>query len=291
MYETILVPTDGSKGAEAAARHGINLATTFGSQIHFLSVVNEGSHSNVLEDIGIDTGHHQEIFEHQATEAVKSLEELVDEPAVICHTAVEHGTPYKTIQSYVDEHDVDLISMGTHGRTGLDRVLLGSVTERVVRTSDIPVLACQRAPADRSAYDRILIPTDGSEAATAAASHAIAIAEQYDATIHAISVVDTNAFVGPYPMDPEDVLTALKTGCENAVEEIQERCEKRNIDAVTDVIQGTPHHTIQNYIDDEGVELVTMGTHGRTGLERYIIGSLTERVLRTSDVPVLTTRE
>ncbi|MUW14214.1 universal stress protein [Halorubrum sp. CBA1125] len=292
MYDTILVPTDGSDGAEAAARHGLNLATAFDSQIHLLSVVDERSYSSALADLNPSIGEQREVFEQQATEAVGRLEELFSDLSVTCHTAVEHGIPHEAIRSYIAEHDIDLVSMGTHGRTGLDRLLLGSVTERVVRTSDVPVLTTRHEPDDRSNYDRILIPTDGSESATPAVDHGIGIAEQFDATVHALSVIDTTAFAVAYDGGPgiQTLLDTLEEGCKQAVAEVEDACENHNLDVVTEVVRGTPYRTIQEYVDDEGIDLITMGTHGRTGLERYLIGSVTERIVRTSDVPVLTVR-
>jgi nucleotide-binding universal stress UspA family protein len=291
MYDTILVPTDGSEGAEAAARHGLNVATTFDSQVHLLSVVNERPPGSALATLDSSIEDQRTVFEQQATEAVERLEELVSDSSVTYHTAVEYGIPHEAIQSYVAEHDIELVSMGTHGRTGLDRLLLGSVTERVVRTSDVPVLTTRHEPDDRSSYDRILIPTDGSESATAAIDHGIAIAERFDATVHALSVVDVSALAGAYDVGPgPDLLDSLEEGCEQAVAVVEDECENRDVDIVTDVVRGTPYRTIREYVDDEGIDLITMGTHGRTGLERYLIGSVTERTVRTSDVPVLTVR-
>jgi nucleotide-binding universal stress UspA family protein len=291
MYDSILVPTDGSEGAEAAARHGLNLARAFDSQIHFLSVVDERSYSSALADPDPTVGEQRAVFEQRATEAVECLEEMVTEPPVTCQTAVEHGIPHEEIRSYATDHDIDLISMGTQGRTGLDRLLLGSVTERVVRTSDVPVLTTRHEP-DRSRYDRILIPTDGSEAATAAIAHGVAIADRFDSTVHALSVVDVGGVVGAYDAGPgiPKLIDSLEEECEQAVTVVKEECANRDIDIVTEVVQGTPYRAIQEYAEDEEIDLITMGTHGRTGLERYLIGSVTERTVRASDVPVLTVR-
>jgi len=292
MYDTILVPTDGSQGAEVAARHGRTLAAAFDSRVHLLSVVDERSYSSDLADLDPAIGDQREMLEQQAIERVADIEDLASDSSITCHTAVEHGVPHEAILSHVTDHDIDLVSMGSHGRTGLERLLLGSVTERVVRTSDVPVLTSRLAPVDESGYDQILIPTDGSEAATAAIDHAVAIAEQYDATIHALSVVDSSALSGGYDVGTgiPDVLASLEEGSEQAVAAVEERCTDRDVDVVTNVAEGSPYRVIQQYIDDEGISLVAMGTHGRTGLERYLLGSMTERVIRTSDVPVLTVR-
>jgi nucleotide-binding universal stress UspA family protein len=137
-----------------------------------------------------------------------------------------------------------------------------------------------------------LIPTDGSESATAAIDHGIAIADRFDATVHALSVVNVNAVAGAYDAGPgiPHLLDSLEEGCEQAVAAIEDECENRDVDFVTEVVQGTPYRAIREYVDDEEIDLITMGTHGRTGLERYLIGSVTERTVRTSDVPVLTVR-
>ncbi|RJS97636.1 universal stress protein [Halococcus sp. IIIV-5B] len=291
MYDRILIPTDGSEGALAAARHGLALATTFESQVHLLSVVDERTYSSSIADVDSAVRDQREAFERAATEAVRTLEELADETPVTCHTAVEHGVPHAVIASYLDRHDIDLVSMGTHGRTGLDRLLVGSVTERIVRTSDVPVLTTRPEADERDGYDRVLIPTDGSEAAAAAIEHGLAVADRYDARVHALSVVDVSGLLGApdVGMSP-DLVDAWTEYGERAVSEVAERAADRGLDVTTAVEQGLPYRAILDYTRQEGIDLVTMGTQGRTGLERYLLGSVTERVVRTSDVPVLTVR-
>jgi nucleotide-binding universal stress UspA family protein len=290
MYDSILVPTDGSEGARAATRHAMNLATAFDSEVHLLSVVNPSIYSSDLADMDFPAGEHRKALEEHATEAVEALEALLDERDLTYRTAIEEGVPYEAIPAYAEDHAIDLLSMGTHGRTGFDRLLVGSVTERVVRTSSVPVLTSRFEP-EKAGYDDILLPTDGSEAASAAIEHAIALAERYDATIHALSVVDLSALAGSYDgAAVPGVIEALEGGSEQTVSEVAERCERQDVDVRTEVTQGTPYRAIGAYVEDHDVDLVTMGTHGRTGLGRYLLGSVTERVVRTSSVPVLTVR-
>jgi nucleotide-binding universal stress UspA family protein len=289
MYDTILVPTDGSTGAEAAAEHGLNLAAAFGSQIHFLSVVDARTYGGADGDS--EARARESPLYQQASEAVATLEDLATGTGITCHTAVQEGVPHEAILDYAGDHGVDLVSMGTHGRTGLSRLLLGSVAERVVRTSDWPVLSSRHPPED-DGYDRVLVPTDGSETATAAVDHALAIAAQYDAAVHAVSVIDTSALAGAFDAGPvlPEVIDSLTEGCEDAVAAVADRCADCDVDVVTAVKQGTPYRVISNYVEEADIDMVAMGTHGRQGVGRYIMGSVTERVVRTSDVPVLTTR-
>jgi nucleotide-binding universal stress UspA family protein len=290
MYETILVPTDGSTGAKAAARHGLALADAFDGRVRFLSVVDESSSGLVSLDSLADR---TTVLDEEATDALDRLEALAAETAVPFETAVEHGTVHDTILDDAAEHGVDLIAMGTHGRTGLQRVLIGSVTERVGRTSDIPVFTTRREPDGDPSYGDVLIPTDGSDAASAAVEHGLTIADRYGGTVHALSVVDLSSLVGSYDAGPgiSTVLDAWSEDCERAVEAVAEAADTRGVDVVTEVVQGTPYRAITDYVDEAGIDLVTMGTHGRTGVERYLVGSVTERVVRTGDVPVLTVRQ
>jgi nucleotide-binding universal stress UspA family protein len=290
MYGTILVPTDGSTGATAAARHGLALAAAFDSDVHFLSVVDESSSGLISFDSLTDR---TTVLDEEATDALDTLEALAAETAIPFETAVEYGRVHDTILEYATAHGVDLIAMGTHGRTGLQRVLIGSVTERVGRTSDIPVFTTRREPVGTPSYGDVLIPTDGSDAASAAVEHGLAIAERYNGTVHALSVVDLSSLAGSYDVGPgiSTVLDAWSEDCERAVGTVAEAAERRNVDVVTEVVQGTPYRAITDYADEAGIDLITMGTHGRTGVERYLVGSVTERVVRTGDVPVLTTRK
>lgn len=136
-------------------------------------------------------------------------------------------------------------------------------------------------------YHDVLIPTDGSDAATAAVAHAIDHAVRYDATLHVLHVVDAAA-VPPTPNGGR-VLEALEQQGRAAIERIARQAETSGIDTIESAVaSGPPHTAILDYVDEHGIDLVVMGTHGRRGLDRVLIGSVTERVVRLADVPVLT---
>ncbi|MCO8245610.1 MULTISPECIES: universal stress protein [unclassified Haladaptatus] len=135
MYERILLPTDGTPSTERAIEQALELADMCGASIHVLSVVDK---TIVPTDVRADILYDE--LESECAEAVAEVEAAANEAGIDVETMIEHGTPYKIILDYVDEHDIDCIVMGTHGRKGLDRYLLGSVTAKVVRLSKIPVL-------------------------------------------------------------------------------------------------------------------------------------------------------
>jgi nucleotide-binding universal stress UspA family protein len=138
-------------------------------------------------------------------------------------------------------------------------------------------------------YEHILVPTDGSDAATSAVDHAVDLAEQYDATLHVLYVIDANAY-STLEAGSDVVINALEEEGETAVQAVADRASEAGVDVVTEVVTGTVHHSIIDYAGEEGMDLIVMGTHGRRGLDRYLLGSVTEKVVRTAEVPVLTVR-
>lgn len=137
-------------------------------------------------------------------------------------------------------------------------------------------------------YEEILVPTDGSSPSLGALDEAAELAASQDATIHVVYVLDATMLgdVGDVT-----VLESLEETAENAVERAVARAEEAGVAAVEGTVErGTPHRTILQYIDDHDIDLVVMGTHGRTGLNRLLLGSVTEKLVRLSPVPVLTIR-
>ncbi|WP_144921334.1 universal stress protein [Halorubrum salsamenti] len=143
MYSQILVPTDGSPASDAAIEHAIDLARHYDARLHALYVVDGAAYSTLEAGADIVV----EALESEGKEATNRVADAATEAGVDCETTIATGTAYQSIRDYADENGIDVIVMGTHGRKGLDRYLLGSVTERVVRTSDVPVLTV-RQPAD-----------------------------------------------------------------------------------------------------------------------------------------------
>ena len=138
-------------------------------------------------------------------------------------------------------------------------------------------------------YDTILVPTDGSAAVVEAVERAVDLAERYDATVHALYVVDSSAY-GTLDMSTSVVVDALEDEGETAVSYVAEEAEAAGVPVETAVVTGTPHRMIMDYIDDNDVDMVVMGTHGRRGFDRFLLGSVTEKVVRTAPVPVMTVR-
>jgi nucleotide-binding universal stress UspA family protein len=135
MYDNVLVPTDGSDGSETAVEHAVELAKRYDAAFHTLYVVESSGLSDALDE---DVFASLEDAGRRAVDAVVAQAEAADVETI--EASVARGVPHEAILAYVDERDVDIVVMGTHGRSGLGQELLGSVTEKVVRTADVPVL-------------------------------------------------------------------------------------------------------------------------------------------------------
>ncbi|MFC7059033.1 universal stress protein [Halovenus salina] len=139
-------------------------------------------------------------------------------------------------------------------------------------------------------YDHVLVPTDGSDRILEALEHASSLVQQYDAALHIIYVVQASGVVETLGDDEfEEMIQRVERAGEEAVETAVEHANDHGITGVeTAIRQGVPAEEIVGYTEDSGVDMVVMATAGRTGDERDVVGSVTERVVRLSSVPVVT---
>jgi nucleotide-binding universal stress UspA family protein len=137
-------------------------------------------------------------------------------------------------------------------------------------------------------YDSVLLPTDGSDNASEALEHAIGAAEAYDADLHIASVIDRRVVLAAETEDKDEVQAELAADAEAAVAELAERAEDAGLDVTTATPDGVPHREILSYAEEAGIDLLVLGTHGRTGREKRLnLGSTTERVVKATDRPLL----
>jgi nucleotide-binding universal stress UspA family protein len=265
MYETILIPTDGSDPATTAARYGLALAERVGATVHVLSVVDPDRFvTDAVGDVDDLIRRQRALLHERARETVERV--ATEAPASVeVHTHVVEGRPARALASAIDDYDADLVAMGTHGRSGVDRYLFGSLAERTLRMAHVPVLAVREDDATDPTVDEILVATDGSDGAERAGDHAVAIARATDARLHALTVGDDD--------DP--------------ARHLADRAREAGVDAVEIVRTGKPHAAIREYAAVVDADLVVLGTHGRSGVERALLGSVAERTLRTATRPVL----
>lgn len=292
MYDRIVIAVDGSDEARRAARRGLGLGQVFDANVDVLSVVEQKALRLT------ETSDEKAQLREQGEEALAEIEELASEFGQSVTKKLAEGKPAVQICTYADEKDADLIVVGRQGLTGLGRRLLGGVTEQVLHRSDIPVLVVSGGNHEggmEADYSRVLITTDGSENAEVAIPHGVEIAQRFGSTVHVLNVVDMQAAAGLFNAG----------GLEK---EFVERLEARGEDDVGSVAhkigESTPNLTVETaverttsfegaasgvreYVTENEIDLVVMGSHGRSNLKRQLLGSVASTVLRTVDVPVL----
>ena len=137
MYDTILVSTDGSEGANAATEHAVTIARTYDATLHVLYVIDV--RMSPLST-GMDRDEVIQVIDQSGERPTTPVLRQAEKREIPTTEAIRLGVPHDVIREYIDEANTDLVVMGTHGRTGLEHALLSSTTERVVRTVDVPVL-------------------------------------------------------------------------------------------------------------------------------------------------------
>lgn len=283
MYDRILFPTDGSETASEVFEYSIQIASTHDATIHVLNVADstETSTTRIQGEI-------VDVLEQEGEEIVEELATKATERGVPVVPEVRQGKPAETIVDYASEYEIDCIVMPTHGRSGIERYLLGSVTERVVRATTVPVLTVTPSENGEFAYppQDMLLPTDGSQCATLALDESTSLATATGSALHLLTVVET-ANLG---IDVRS--TIARDRYEERANVILAAGRKRAEDATvgevaTSVAFGQPYREIRSYITDNDVDLVVIGTHGETNFSRYVLGGVSAKLLRTSPVPVL----
>ncbi|MFC6786168.1 universal stress protein [Halobaculum halobium] len=290
-FTEIVVATDGSDPADAAVETGLALSGALGARLHACTVVDPFATGQRVTDL--------RAAREDADDRVTAIAELARDAGIDAEPVVREGTPHRELSAYLNDAGADLLVIGTHGRGGARRALLGSVAEKLVRTVDVPVLVVHGGdlPGEDgprwSADAEILLATDGSDAAATAERTGVALAGALGAHLSAVSVVNEAgavANVGGGLLTDETVSAvrrALDERASDAVDAVVARARETGIDADGEVIGGEPSRAICGYASDAGADVIVVGTHGRGGIRRVVLGSVAERVIRGADRPVL----
>ena len=275
--EKLLVATDGSVFSENAIREAINLAKTCSSKLIAVSIVKTNPEFEDLVPQVVDKAE-KEVREH-----LESIKNRASKEGVDCKVVVHRSEePFQDIANDAAKNKVDMIIIGTHGRTGLKRLMMGSVTAKVIGHAPCKVLV---VPLNAKVECRnILVATDGSRYSDAAASEAIGIAKRCGGSLIVISVALSDKEI-ILAEDDEEIILA-----KDYVKKIIELAEKEGIKTEGLTVTGKPHEAIIETSKRKNVDLIVVGSHGRTGLDRLLMGSVTERVIGHSESAVLVVR-
>lgn len=266
MGSTFLIPLDGSELGDKVLERLTPLLGEPGAKAELLSVIPEEDSAEArrhlqrvqgnLEKVGVEVGRH-----------------------------IRQGDPATEILQLEGKLKPALIAMSTHGRSGPARWVMGSTAERVIRRAKQPVLllnpaALERTPADPACpFKKVLVPIDGSDRGAQVLGIASTVARANHATMVLV-----------HALDPKIASDETKAEAEALLKLAAERVDPEACEVTTLVSVGAPADVVLESAESEGADLIAMTTHGHTGLERWIFGSVTEKVLRASKIPLLVHR-
>ncbi|MDZ7271703.1 MAG: universal stress protein [candidate division KSB1 bacterium] len=293
----ILFPTDFSSCADQALDYALRLARQYQAELHVL-------HATVLHE---DDPHHPAHHLPDVAALRARLRELAEadmKAAVAAHkggdlkvkTAQRFGiAAAPTILEYAEDKRIDLIVMGTHGRRGLGRLFLGSVAEEVVRHASCPVLTVRGKDKARKPrpLKHILVPVDYSPHALLALRYAMELAQPTQARVHLLHVVEETvhpAFYATGKTSIFDFVPDIRRRSMQAMRELVAKAKGPETKTALHVAEGRAAGEIVTWCETHPVDLLVIATHGLTGLEHLLLGSVTERVVRTAPCPVFTVK-
>lgn len=293
QIQRILCATDLSDFSNAAVIQAIGMAKEFGSTLFICHVI----------DLPLVTMHGaafvypEDQIEEMRTGAMDQINGLVKDSALNWEAVVESGPVSSTLCRLAAEKQADLAIVSTHGRTGLKRLFLGSVTERVLRTISCPLLVV--TPPEKTGrtkkqfkgfgFKQILVGCDFSADSGRAVEYGFSLAQEFQAVIHLVHVVEP--FVYRDAMLPESVKTEaiseVATGCRQRLEELVPADAHNWCKVKIACEAGKPFQALKKYAEIHQVDLIVLGVRGHSLVETMLLGSTTDRVIRGVACPVL----
>ena len=298
MYKRILMPLDGSPCSEQVLEWGLEFARTLDAEVAFLHVLeNPLTSTYSLPGGALYASELRKDLHEAGTAILENAKARAEAMGVTCDAFIRGaGGPAKAILEA--EPAYHLTIMGTHSRRGLDRLFLGSVTEAVLRRSNKPqlVLHCaeENTATSFTTLEQLLLPIDGSACSDRATEEGLQFAGALGAKVTFLYALETPFAIYTIPEMTSyeaDIREDLKKAAQTSLDRAQRRAADLGVEADVRLVE-TPNTPAEDAIlaAEKAFDLTVMGTHGRRGLNRALLGSVTEGVLRQSSVPHLIVR-
>lgn len=300
-YKKMLVPLDGSELAETVFVYAKEIARRLGIDIILLHVcAPEDAEQLPMRRAYIERS--VETMRRQAEELLKKSGPQAGGKAINVRGEVATGYPAEEIIRYAEANDADLILMATHGRSGVKRWTMGSVADKVLRASKVPVWLVRAGLPAEVVYDllptrRILVPLDGSELAESVLPHVEAVARQRGAEVVEVLLVGVcepmllpSYYPVALPLSWDDHIARCRRETGEYLQKIAKRLQNEGLKVSFEVLVGKPADAIVDYVSKNPINLIIMSTHGRSGLGRWVFGSVAERILLGVTIPILLIR-
>lgn len=303
MYRRILVPLDGSDVAECVLPHVEAIAREDNTvNVTFLYVTQPLDMPMTKPEF---KAHIEAEARSAAENYLKDLTSKLDYNET-AHGVVILGKAAETIVDYATQNDIDLIVMATHGFSGISRWVRGSVADKVLHESSVPIWLIKAGVSEKAIYKEeqmitILVPLDGSEMAEIVLDHIKKLSTQFGSKpVDIVLLRVCELFSPPYTYPPPTPLSweeymeyetkRCKEICQTYLSKIEEKLKHDGLNVRSEVPAGNPADVIVDYTNENSVDLIMMSTHGRTGLSRWAFGSIAEKVLKGATSPIFLVR-
>jgi nucleotide-binding universal stress UspA family protein len=301
--KTILVPLDGSALAEQVLPSVHMLAPILGAKVKLLHVVLETDRYHLAVDFDpVDPIAPRQEQRLKAWDVLRqNAEKYLDRPSAQLRAAgiestfeVRLGAPAEIIVEAAEREQVELIAMATHGYSGLRRWALGSVTDKVIHATDVPVCVVrgtQPPPSGERSLTRILVPLDGSALARQALPFAARLAGRTRAELILLTVAPPPILEAPELMSSspryDDMLVGLKDEVMVELGGLADELHQRDVQVTPMAVNGFPADMIIDVAARQQADLIVMATHGYSGLKRWALGSVADKVLHAAPIPLM----
>jgi len=281
-YRKILVAVDGSESSKNALHQAFKLANEEKCWITVTSVV--PPYEGEIEILGIKDI--RAALRRPCEDALTEVEKIAKTERMLVKTVCEEGEIYERIVDLADAENCDVIVMGRRGLRNIERMLVGRATARVIGHTQCDVLVVPNGTT--VGWKTIVLATDGSKYSAAATERAIAFAKSYGGELKVLSVVDVpSEFYAEAPQAVEDLVKKAK----GFVAEAKKQAEAAGVPAETFVGEAEAYRAINNLAKEQKADMIILGSHGRTGLRRLLMGSVTEKVIGYASCPVLVVKQ
>jgi len=281
-YKKILVAIDGSEISLHALRESFTFAKAERSLISVLSVIPR--YEGDLGAAWLDNI--RESMKKPCALALSEAEKIAKEEGVSIRTVCEEGEIYERIVDFADAENCDLIVMGRKGMSRLERTLVGSVTARVIGHAHRDILVIPEGAT--FGVNKILLATDGSKFSEIATERAVDFARSYGSVLYVVSIVNVPPEFYSY-VKALDTADDLIRNARKFIDTVKEKAEAQGVKTEAFVKEGEPSKIITDLSKEQKIDIIFVGSHGRTGLRRLLMGSNTEKVIGQSTCPVLVT--
>jgi nucleotide-binding universal stress UspA family protein len=277
-YRKILVAVDSSESSKNALHQAFKLANEEKCWITVTSVV--PPYEGEIEILGVKDI--KAALRKPCEDALAEVQKIAKTERMLVKTVCEEGEVYERIVDLADAENCDVIVMGRRGLRRIERTLIGSVTARVIGHTQRDVLVVPNGTT--VGWKTIVLATDGSKYSAAAAERAIAFAKSYGGELKVLSVVDVpTEFYAEAPKAVEDLVRKAK----GFVADVKKQAEAAGVSAETFVGEAEAYQAVNNLAKEQKANMIVLGSHGRTGLRRLLMGSVTEAVIGHATCPVL----